>query len=479
MAYSLRMTGLDGSPREIEGSAIALLRNTLRGQLLGASDEGFDHARTIFNGIHDIRPALIARCTGVADVLDIVKFAREHELLISIRGGGHSVAGTALCEGGLVIDLSQIRGVRVDPVSRIADVGPGATLGDVDRETQAFGLVAPAGVVSTTGIAGLTLAGGVGWLRRKYGMTIDNLLSVDIVTADGAFLRASATENEDLFWAVRGGGGNFGVITSFRFRLHSLGPMVYFAAPMFAAERASEILRKWRDFCTEASDEITSTFLFQTLPRAAAFPEAVWDRQVVALPAVYAGPVDEGETKLRPLREMGQTLLDLSGPLPFCALQQAFDWLLPAGGRYYWKTTTLPDLNDNAIDTLVELGAARSSPQSMMALLQMGGAMARVAPDATGYGSRSALWTVTLDSAWTDAAEDDRHISSTRAAWERLQSVSDGGLYLNYGSLEKEQQIQAAYGTNYPRLVEIKNRYDPMNLFRVNQNIRPSRLAAV
>jgi FAD/FMN-containing dehydrogenase len=454
-------------------SAVEELKKKLRGKLLVPGAEGYDGARAIFNGVHNKRPGLITQCSGAADVIDAVNFVREHGLLLSIRGGGHSVAGTALCDGGLTIDLSGLRGVQVNPRKRVANVGPGATLGDLDRETQIFGLVAPAGVVSSTGVAGLTLGGGMGWVRRKHGLSIDNLLSVDIVTADGEFLHASEEENADLFWAVRGGGGNFGVVTSFRFQLHPLGPMIYFAAPIYPAEKAAQILPRWRDFCNQTPDEVSGFLFFQTLPAAEAFPNAVWNREVVVLPTLYAGPVEAGEKALQPLRRMGESILDLSGPMPFRMLQQAFDWVFPAGQRYYWKTTTLQALNDDAIKDLIEIGTSRSSPQTVVGIWQMGGAMARVADEATGYGSRQSLWTVNIDSGWLNPAEDERHVAFTRSAWERLQNVSDGGMYLHYGTLEKEEQIRAAYGANYERLVNVKSRYDPMNLFRVNQNIRP------
>jgi FAD/FMN-containing dehydrogenase len=470
----LALAALDGSEQLVDEVAVEELQRKLRRPLLRPGTEGYEEARRVWNGVHDKRPGLIARCTGVADVIDAVNFAREHGLLVAIRSGGHNVAGTALCDRGVVIDLSRLRRVRVNPRKRTAEVDPGATLADVDRETQAFGLVLPAGVVSTTGIAGLTLGGGIGWVRRKHGMTIDNLLSVDIVTADGRLLLASEDENADLFWAVRGGGGNFGIVTSFGFRLHPLGPMVYFAAPMYSIERASEILPRWDAFCRDASDNVTSALVFQTLPATEPFPEVAWNREVVALPTLYAGPVNEGEKILRSLREIGEKVLDLSGPLPFRALQQAFDWVFPTGGRYYWKTTTLPALDDKAVRTLVEIGTSRSSPGTMIGVLQMGGAMAHVPEQATGYGPRSAPWCVNVDSSWADPAEDERHIAFTRMAWEKLQAVSDGGMYLHYGVRESEVQIRKAYGANYARLVEIKTRYDPMNLFRVTQNILPA-----
>ena len=467
------LTSLDKSQITVDTSRVEHLEDTLRGDLLRAGDEGYDEARRLFNAMHDKHPALIARCTGAADVMDAVDFARENGVLLSIRSGGHNVAGTSCCNGGLVIDLSQMRGVRVDPDRRIADVLPGATWADVDRETQAFGLVAPGGVVSTTGVAGLTLGGGVGWVRRKYGMSIDSLLSADLVTAAGDLVHVSEEENQDLFWAIRGGGGNFGVAVSFRFRLHPLGPEVYFAAPMYPIEEARKILPRWRDFCQGLSDEANCFAIFQTLPVTDDFPEEVWNREVLVLAAMYVGPIDEGERVLQPLREMGEPVLDLSGPLPFRELQQAFDWFFPWGERQYWKTATLPALNADAIDTVVDIGSSRSSPRTVSTIWQMGGVLSRVAPDETAYGSREDPWLVNCDSAWSDPAEDDVHVSFTREAWAKLRSISAGGMYLHYGSRETEDQIRAAYGDNYERLVEIKERWDPDNLFRMNQNIAP------
>jgi FAD/FMN-containing dehydrogenase len=467
------LTALDRSEITVDEAAVEDLAARLHGPLLRPGDEGYDDARRLFNGIHDKRPALVARCTGAADVRDAVDFAREHGVLLSIKGGGHNVAGTSSCEAGLMIDLSQLRGVRVDPDRRIADVGPGATWGDVDRETQPFGLVAPGGVVSTTGVAGLTLGGGLGWVRRKYGMSIDSLVSADMVTADGEFVRASEEENPDLFWAIRGGGGNFGVVTSFRFRLHPLGPEVYLAAPIYPMEEAREIVARWRDFCEGVSEEASGFAIFQTLPAADAFPEEVWNRDVVALPAMWAGPVEEGERILQPLRELGKPILDMSGVMPFTQVQQMFDWLFPWGERYYWKTATLPALDTEAIDGIVDVGASRSSPRTACGVWQMGGALARVAPDETAYGSREAPWLVDCDSAWSDPDEDELHVRFTREVWEKMKALSDGGMYLHYGSLEPGDQIRAAYGDNYERLVEIKERRDPSNLFRMNQNIAP------
>jgi len=464
---------LNGKELQVDSEAIQELQQNLHGPLLFPGNGEYDNARTIWNGMHDNHPAFIVQCSGPADVLDTVNFARQHKLLVSVKGGGHNVAGTAICDKGIVIDLSRLRNVRVDPKNRIADVGGGALLSDVDRETQLFGLVLPSGLVSETGVAGLTLGGGYGWVRRKYGLAIDNLLSVDIVTGNGEFVTASEDENQDLFWAVRGGGGNFGIVTSFRFRLHPLGPMVYFAAPMYPAEKAGEILPKWREFCENASDDITSYCIFQTLPAADAFPKEVWNKEVIVTPTMYAGDPEEGEKVLKPLREMGATVLDLSSPMPYRALQQAFDWVFPDGMRYYWKTTTLPELDDKAISTIVDIGTSRSSPNTVLGVWQLGGAMARVSEDATAYGRRDDPWLVNIDTGWSDQTEDDKQISFTRDAWNRLAELSNGGMYIHYGSPEKEEQIRRAYGKNYDRLVEIKTKYDPMNIFRLNQNIKP------
>jgi len=452
---------------------------SVRGETLRPGDVGYDDARRVWNGMIDRRPGLIVRCAGAADVIDAVNFAREHDLVLAVRGGGHNVAGTAVCDGGLVIDLSPMRGVHVDAPARTLRAGAGALWGDVDRETQAFGLATAGGVVSTTGIAGLTLGGGLGWLRRKHGLSCDNLLSVDIVTADGRLLTASETENADLFWGIRGGGGNFGVVTSFEYRLHPVGPMVYLCAPMYPADQpevARAALRAWRDFSAEAPDEISCEAIIWTVPPAPDFPEAVHGKPVVVLAAVATGPLDEGERILRPLREIGTPVADLSGPIPYTALQAAFDAEFPKGElQYYWKSLYLDGLGDDLIDLLLARGQERPSPQTLLGIWQLGGAMSRVPADATAFGRRDAPFLLSIDSTWADPAETERNVAWSREVWSEMHAFSSGGVYLNFPGLgeEREALVKAAYGANYARLAELKERYDPTNLFRINQNIAP------
>jgi FAD/FMN-containing dehydrogenase len=449
-----------------------------RGPCLTAADPGYDDARVIWNGSADKRPAIIARCSGAADVIDAVKFARQHDLLVAVRGGGHNVAGNAMCDGGIVIDLSTMNGVRIDPVAKRARVAGGATIGDVDRETQAFGLATPLGVVSLTGVAGLTLCGGLGWLRRKYGMACDALISVDIVSADGSFVTASRDENADLFWAVRGGGGNFGVVTSFEFQLYPVGPMVTLCAPMYRlGNDAAEIMRRWMEFMAVASEDISSNCLIWSIPHHPAFPEALHGTPFIVPVAVHSGALEEGEKVLQPLRELGEPILDLSGQLPYTGLQTAFDPFFGKGERRnYWKSLYLDRIDDNGIDRLVARAHDRPNSWSLIAVWHLGGAMNRVDPSETALGVRKARYLCSYDTSWTDADDDVHAIAWTRDAWAELQDYSSGGAYLNFPGQgeEGETLLRASYGkANYERLVAIKTKYDPTNLFQMNQNIRP------
>ncbi len=471
----LRVVSTRGESHALDRAAVDQYRRALRGSSLTPGEPGYEEARTIWNGCVDKRPALIAQCAGVDDVVHTVNFAREHDVLLSIRGGGHNVAGTALCDRGIMLDLSRLRTVRVDPEARIAEVDPGATIGDMDRETQAFGLAAVSGLVSETGIAGLTLGGGIGWLRGKYGLASDNLVSANVVTADGRVLHASEDENADLLWALRGGGGNFGVVTCFRLRLHPVGPELFFAAPMYPMESAAEVVPRWRDFCVaNADDENHASYcMFITIPEGDAFPEDLWGREVVALPTAYIDTPQRGESALAPLRALGATVGDISGTISWCDLQRAFDGALPAGLRYYWKSNSVGALGREAIDTIIDLARTRSSPRTGVAIWQSGAAMSRVPESATGFGPR-APWGINIDAAWCDPAEDDVHIDWTRAAWSRLRPYAGDGQYANYAALESEDQLRIAYGANFERLREVKRKYDPGNLFRVNQNIPPA-----
>jgi FAD/FMN-containing dehydrogenase len=455
-------------PEEVQAFA-----GTVRGRVLVSGDEGYDEARAIWNGLIDRSPALIVQCTGAADVVDAVNFARAHDLLLSIKGGGHNVAGNAVNDGGLVIDLSGMRGVHVDPSRQTVRVQGGALLGDVDRETQLFGLAVPAGVVSTTGVAGLTLHGGAGHLRRKHGLSIDSLLSVDIVTADGQIRTASAAENEDLFWAVRGAGSNFGVVTSFEFRAYPVGPMVMVGAIFYPADDAVQLVRAWRDYVTTAPDELSSIALLWSVPPGEPFPPEHHGKPVVVVAACYSGSIEDGEPVVQPLRELGEPLIDLSGPWPWLGLQSGFDALFPKGGFYYWKSRALAGLTDDAIDVIADFGSHRPNPLTDIIVWHLGGAMSRVAEGDTAYGGRDAAFLVTGEASWDDPALTDDAIAWGRAFWDAIGPHSTGGLYLNFAGLaeEKDALVRAGYGPNYERLAELKAKYDPTNLFRMNLNI--------
>jgi hypothetical protein len=457
----------------LDEEAITGFVASMRGPVLRPGDPDYDATRAIQNGLIDRRPGLIARCTGAADVIAAVNFARTHGLLLSVRGGGHNVAGNAVCEGGLMLDLSLMRGIHVDAAARLARVQGGATWGDLDRETQVFGLAAPGGVVSTTGVAGLTLHGGMGHLRSKYGLSIDNLVSVDIVTADGQLRVASATEHPDLFWAVRGAGSNFGVVTSFTFRLHPVGPTVMLCAPMYALADGPRVLPRWRDFIATAPDEFTPIAVFWSVPEG--FPPELVGTPIVILAGVYAGPVEEGERLIQPLRTLATPVLDLSGPLPFTAVQSAFDPFFPKGLLQYWKSTYVDTLSDELIAALCRLAAERPSPRTTMDIWPQTGAAARASAGETAFGRRRPFL-VAFESTWTDPAQNEANIAWARQAWQSMQRFAASGIYLNFPGFgeEKEELLREGYGQNYERLRAIKAAYDPTNLFRMNLNIPPA-----
>jgi FAD/FMN-containing dehydrogenase len=467
-----------GAPGALDDETLAALRGRLRGQALVPGDDGYDTARRINNAMIDRKPAVIVRCTGPTDVIEAVGFARERGQRVSVRCGGHSVAGSALIDGGVTIDLTLMNSVRVDPHARTVRVGGGATWSAVDRETQLFGLATPSGYVSTTGVGGFTLGGGYGHLRRKYGMTCDNLLSADVVLADGRLVIANATENEDLYWALRGGGGNFGVVTSFEFGCYPVGPMIFMNAVMYPAEEASAVMRGWRDFMETAPEDISSNVLLWTVPDVDAFPPEARGRAIVVVAAmVPGGPMEDAERLTQPLRELGTPLLNMSGPAPYTAAQAAFDPLLPYGVfRSFWKAIDLTRLDDEVIDKIVALGAARPSPSTLIPVWHFGGAMSRVEPTATAFWRRTTPYMVSFDGAWFDPADDARCIAWVKAAVESMRVYSDGGQYVNFPGSGDESDIpaRAAYGGNYERLSRIKAKYDPTNLFRVNVNIKPA-----
>jgi FAD/FMN-containing dehydrogenase len=451
----------------LEDQAVEDLRRRLRGRLMGPQDPGYDQARRVWNGAVDKRPALIAHCRDVADVMAAVNFARTAGLPVSARGGGHNVAGKALCDDGVVIDLSAMRGVRVDPSHRVAVVEGGATLGDLDHATQAFGLAAPVGVVSATGVAGLTLHGGYGWLSRRFGLSIDNVLGVDVVTADGQLRHASGEENPDLFWAVRGGGGDFGVVTAFEFRLHPVGPQVWQGLTMYPLAQAKEALCLFREYMREAPEELTSIAVLWSVPEAPPIPEHAWGQPAVIFLSCYTGPLEQGEQALRPFREFGQPIADLSSPMPFTQVQQALDADYPDGRFYYWKSIYLKELGDEAIEVLAARGADRPSPISSLDIWALGGATARIAPEDTPFGMRTAPFLIGVEANWIDPSEAEANIAWARRVVEDLKPYSAGGSYLNFPGFYEEGDalLKGAYGDNIARLKAIKAKYDPSNVF--------------
>lgn len=446
---------------------------SIRGDVLGHGDEGYDEARRIWNGMVDRRPAVIIRCRGVADVIQAVNYARDHDLLLAVRGGGHSFAGKSVCDAGLMIDLSPMRAVRVSPDRGSVHVQGGATWHDLDHETQAFGLATTGGLISHTGVAGLTLGGGIGWLARKHGLACDNLLSADVVTAAGGLVHASKDENPDLYWALRGGSGNFGVVTSFEFRLHPLGPEVLGGIIIHPFEAAAEGLRFYRDFMTDAPDEVACYAMFGRIPEEAPFPEEHQGRTGFFFAACYAGPAGEAAAALAPLRAFGTPILDALQPMPYTTLQTAFDEAQKPGNRWYGKSGFWDDMTDDAIDTLVRGVDPLSGPMTMVFFERMGGAIARVPPGATAFPHREAPYNFGITAGWTDPGDDEKNIAWTRELHATL-SANDRGVYVNYADEDESGRTGDAYGPNYDRLVQVKTTWDPDNLFRMNMNIEPA-----
>jgi FAD/FMN-containing dehydrogenase len=454
-------------------SELNALRAGLRGQACIEGDPGYDEARTIWNAMIDRSPGIVVRCAGAADVINAVRFATGHDLAIAVRGGGHNIAGSAVTEGGLMIDLSPMKTVRVDPQARRAWVGPGATLADVDKETQMFGLAVPTGINSTTGIAGLTLGGGFGWLTRPFGMTIDSLISADIVTASGELVHASADENPDLFWAIRGGGGNFGVVTSFEFNLHPVGPEIFSGLLIHPFEKAGELLRGYRQVASDGPDELTIWAVMRRAPPLPFIPTEWHGREILAFAACYAGPVEQGEKAVAPLRRLGAPIADALAPHPFVAWQAAFDPLLTPGARNYWKTHDFAALSDGAIGAITQAVSRLPGPECEVFLAQVGGAMSRVAPQATAYPYRNAHFIMNVHTRWREAAQDGAYVKWARDVFEATAPFATGSGYVNFIPADEPERIEKIYGENYLKLAEVKRRWDPDNRFRLNQNIQP------
>ena len=463
--HGIKAVTLNGTDMVLAPSDIDTFRTDLRGQLLTPADGDYDAARRIWNAMIDKRPALIARCEGAADVGKAVRFAVAHDLLVSVRGGGHNVAGTAVCNGGLMIDLSLMRGIRVDPVARTALAQPGLLWQDFDHETQAYGLATTGGVVGETGIAGLTLGGGVGWLVRKHGLSCDNLLAADVVTADGQLQHASPATNQELFWALRGGGGNFGVVTAFQYQLHAV-PAILGGLVIHPRAAARDVIRFHRDFITTAPEELTSYVGLLTTPDG---------HPVVALAACYCGDVQAGEQVLRPLRQFGAPVLDGIQVMPYTGMQGLFGPAFPWNNRNYWKSSYLRAFPDAAVDTVVEYANKSQSARSVIVIEYYGGAVSRVAADATAFAHRDANFNLLILGQWQEAAEDALHVQWVRDGWQALTPWTSSAVEMNTLSAgEDPQVVRASYGSNYPRLAALKARLDPQNLFRINQNIPPA-----
>jgi FAD/FMN-containing dehydrogenase len=447
------------------------LRQVLKGPLLAPADADYEQARQVWNATIDRRPALIARCRSTGDVQQVVKFARQRGLLLAVRGGGHNIAGNAVCEGGLVLDLSPMRGVTVDANARTARVQGGATLGDLDRATQAHGLATPVGINSTTGVGGLTLGGGFGWLSRRFGLTVDNLVGADVVSAGGQLLHASEQDNPDLFWALRGGWGNFGVVTSFDFRLHPVGPDVWCGLVVYPAQQAASILRRYRQVAGQLTDETSAWVILRKAPPLPFLPATVHGDDVLVCAFLHSGDVDAGRRAIEPLRNLGPAHGEHVGVERYTAWQQAFDPLLAAGARNYWKSHNFDQLRDGLIEALVKHARLAPSPHSEVFVGQLGCATARVAPDATAYPHRDASFVMNVHGRWLSPEQDDAVIPWARELYRDTAPFATGGVYVNFLTAEETERIGAAYGGNYARLVAAKRKYDPENLFRMNHNI--------
>jgi FAD/FMN-containing dehydrogenase len=463
-----------GSSTTLDPVVAKELAKSIQGEILTADSPAFDKVRAIWNAMIDRKPALIARCKTTDDVVQCVKFAKQHGLLVAVRGGGHNIAGNAVCDGGLLIDLSLMRGVQVDAAKQTARVEGGALLGDLDAATAAQGLVVPLGINSTTGVAGLTLGGGFGWISRKYGLTIDNLVSATVVTAAGEKLTVNDKENSDLFWAIRGGGGNFGVVTSFEFKLHTIGKEVLSGLIVHPLADAKKVLKFYRDFAAKAPDELAVWFVLRKAPPLPFLPEQWHGKEILALAACYNGDVKTGEKVLQPLRSFGSPIADVIGPNPFAGWQQVLDPLLTPGARNYWKSHEFLDIPDGLIDVLVDFAGRLPDPQTEIAFAQLGGAIQRVKNDATAYSHREANFLVNLHGRWDAAANDSKCIGWARDLFKACGPFSTGAVYVNFLTADEEERVKMAYGANHAKLTAIKKKYDPTNLFRMNQNIRPS-----
>lgn len=473
-----RIATLDGSTFALDDAGLVALETRMRGPLLTPQSAGYDEARQIWNGMIDRRPAVIARCLGTADVMECVRFAAEHRLLTAVRGGGHNIAGSAMCDGGLVIDLSLMRSVQVDPEAQTARVEPGALLSDLDREAQAHGLAVPLGINSTTGVAGLTLGGGFGWLSRSLGLTVDSLTGAEVVTADGGRLRVDADHHPELFWGLRGGGANLGVVTAFDFKLHPVGPEVLAGLVVHPLSQAPDLLRQYRELAAAAPDELTVWVVMRSAPPLPFLPPEVHGTPVLVFALCHSGPAEQAERDVAPLLKLGSPVGAHVGAMPFTAWQAAFDPLLTPGARNYWKSHNFTILDDGLLDVLVDNAMRLPSPQSEIFIAQLGGAASRPAGDATAYPHRDAAYVMNVHTRWTEPADDAGCIAWARAFFDATAPFSTGGVYVNFIPAD-EDRAHGAYGANYDRLAALKATWDPDNLFRQNQNVPPAKSPAL
>jgi FAD/FMN-containing dehydrogenase len=459
---------------KLQAVKVEELKGSFKGKILLPSDDGYESARKIWNAMIDKHPALIVRCATTSDIVLAVNFARDNGLVLAVRGGGHNIAGNAMCDGGIVIDLSQMKAANVDPDARRVTIEGGATLADLDAATQAYGLATPLGINSTTGVAGLTLGGGFGWLSRRFGMTIDTLESAEVVTAAGEVVRASATEHPDLFWALRGGSGNFGIVTRFEFRLHPVGPDVLSGLIVYPISGAKKVLRQYRGFIARAPEDLSVWPVLRKAPPLPFLPAEVHGKEVIVLALLYAGNPKQGEPLIEPLRKFGTPVGEHVGVQPYTAWQKAFDPLLAPGARNYWKSHNFSTLEDGLFDVVIEYIEKLPSPQSEIFFGALGGATTRPAPDSAAYAHRDAMFVMNFHGRWEDPADDERCIRWARDFFNASAPFASGGVYVNFLTADEGLRVRAAYGPNYDRLAQVKRKYDPDNLFRMNQNIKPA-----
>ncbi|MFC2053405.1 FAD-binding oxidoreductase [Chloroflexota bacterium] len=459
----------------LDNILVESLGERLQGEIIRPSDAGYDDTRSIWNAMIDKYPVLIARATNSDDVIEAVNFARNNNLLLSVRGSGHNVSGSAVCDGGLMIDLSLMKDIHVDPEGGTASAQPGVVFGEMDQATQPYGLAAPGGIVSETGIAGLTLGGGFGWLTRKHGFTSDNLISAEIVTADGELLTANATENPDLFWGIRGGGGNFGIATSFKYQLHPVGPEVLAGMVIHPLDAAGDVLRFFRDFTASTPEELGAAAVFLLAPPAPFIPQELHGKPVLAIIVCYVGHVEDGERLVQPLRDFGTPIFDGINRKPFAVHNSSLDAGQPTGMHYYWKSEYFTEIVDDAIESLVSFAANMTSPHSRLSVFQLGGAIQRYDEQAMAVSHRNVEYVIAINTGWADPKDTEKQMQWTRDLWTAIRPFSSGGVYVNFLSADDgEDRVRAAYGTKkYERLVQLKSKYDPQNLFQVNKNIKP------